>query len=233
MQEVKKKYLILAPLIGSMKEEFKRNAWFYIPYLFIASCCSIVLLISDKAETHIWLNQHQPVIFDNFFKYITILGDGVSLPFLLIVMLFLSFRNSLLITGSFLISGFIVQVFKHFIFFDSYRPAKDIEPIYHLRFIEGIHQYSYNSFPSGHATSAFVFFMCFALTLNQKHLKFVMLVCAALVAYSRVYLSQHFLVDILGGSLIGVLITFAGNLYLGKIHKAWLLDNLIILFMKK
>ena len=79
------------------------------------------------------------------------------------------------------------------------------------------------SFPSGHASTFFVFFTCCALILaykyqhsskeNKHHSCFLIdvvmlafLVLAALGAYSRIYLSQHFLSDVCMGSVIGFII---------------------------
>jgi len=85
--------------------------------------------------------------------------------------------------------------------------------------VEGINLYSGNSFPSGHSSTFFVFFTCIALLLayryrhisEQDHQKrfliglvlLMLLALAALGAFSRVYLSQHFLSDICVGSIIG------------------------------
>ena len=77
-----------------------------------------------------------------------------------------------------------------------------------------------NSFPSGHASTFFVFCTCCALILayHYKHqdiqnnrrtwllmnlLMLSLVVLAALGGYSRVYLSQHFLLDVCVGSIIG------------------------------
>jgi membrane-associated phospholipid phosphatase len=62
-----------------------------------------------------------------------------------------------------------------------------------------------NSFPSGHATSAFAIFTSLALVSNNKFLKIIFFLFAFLSAFSRTYLSQHWLVDITIGSLIGTL----------------------------
>lgn len=215
-----------------MKKEFKKDQWFYFPYLLVLLICSIFVFLFSKTDLHIWINQHQPQFLDAFFRNITILGDGIILPVFIIITLFISFRYSLLIVSSFLISGFIVQILKHTIFSNINRPVKYMEHIYNLRLINGVHQYYFNSFPSGHSASAFVFFLCFAMIFKQNYFKIAMLFCALLVAFSRVYLSQHFLIDIVGGSLIGVLITFAANIWLTNIKKSWLNENILTISRK-
>jgi membrane-associated phospholipid phosphatase len=59
------------------------------------------------------------------------------------------------------------------------------------------------SFPSGHATSAFALFLCLAFLSANRYIKLISFMSACFIAFSRVYLSQHFLIDIYFGSIIG------------------------------
>jgi undecaprenyl-diphosphatase len=63
-------------------------------------------------------------------------------------------------------------------------------------------------FYSGHASSAVALatFLWFILRRNHKILGFVMMIWAALVAYSRVYLGVHYFGDVLMGSFMGLLL---------------------------
>lgn len=67
------------------------------------------------------------------------------------------------------------------------------------------------SFPSGHATAAFVVFSALAFSTESKLAKVIFFIIALNAAFSRMYLSQHWLVDIVTGSLIGI--TYAIILY--------------------
>ena len=58
------------------------------------------------------------------------------------------------------------------------------------------------SFPSGHAGSAFA--AATALSLNGKWVAFTSFILAFIIAFSRVYLSAHFLTDVLGGIFLGI-----------------------------
>ena len=101
-----------------------------------------------------------------------------------------------------------------------------------LPLVEGVNMHHSNSFPSGHSATFFVFFTCFALLLAYYYQQrathydlkkkilmylsmFLLFVLASLGAYSRVYLSQHFLSDVCVGSIIGF-VTPCLIFYFGK-----------------
>lgn len=63
------------------------------------------------------------------------------------------------------------------------------------------------SFPSGHATSAFA--AAVAVALIYPRLGRPLLVLAAVVAVSRVYLGVHYVLDVAAGALLGVAIGIA------------------------
>ncbi|MGZ4037277.1 MAG: phosphatase PAP2 family protein, partial [Bacteroidia bacterium] len=70
--------------------------------------------------------------------------------------------------------------------------------------IKGVDVMIHNSFPSGHSTTAFAVFTCLALMTKNKFLKVLCLFVAANAAFSRTYISQHWLVDVYFGSIIGL-----------------------------
>ena len=63
------------------------------------------------------------------------------------------------------------------------------------------------SFPSGHTLSSVV--SASILTMADKRFGYVAIPLAVLIAFSRLYLYVHFLTDILGGVVIGVVISIA------------------------
>ncbi|HWY36960.1 MAG TPA: phosphatase PAP2 family protein, partial [Bacteroidia bacterium] len=75
-----------------------------------------------------------------------------------------------------------------------------------LTLIEGMReeQHIHHSFPSGHATAAFALFFCLAFFAGKSSSKALYFLLALTVAFSRVYLSQHFFEDITAGSFIAV-----------------------------
>jgi membrane-associated phospholipid phosphatase len=211
---------------------FHQN-WFYVPYVLVMIICGYFLIQFSKADVHIWLNQHHTAFFDVFFKYLTALGNGGFLPVFIFIMVMIKFRDAILLVVVFLLSGLVVQILKRFIFVDVARPAKYFEGVHQLYFVQNVDQLCCKSFPSGHSATAFGIFICFAFVTKKNWLKFLMLILACLVAYSRVYLSQHFLIDTMAGSFIGIITAIACYPWIYSLHKDWLNKNLLMISRKK
>ncbi len=215
-----------------MRLFFYSVKWFIIPYLVAFFAGSFFLVRFTKSEIHLWVNQYHTSFFDTFFKYITTLGDGAFIPIFVFVMLFIRFRESILLVVVFLMSGMFVQILKRLFFSDISRPAKYFEGNQSLYFVPNIEQYCCNSFPSGHSATAFCVFLVFALVSKHNWLKFSFLILASLVAFSRVYLSQHFLVDIMAGSFIGILTVIYCYPIISRFKNVWIDENIRTIIRK-
>ncbi len=209
-----------------MRAAIFRNKWFYLPYLLVIVICGFFLVRFTKTEIHLWLNSYNSDFFDIFFKYLTNLGDGICLPVFLLIMVWYKYRNGLYLVIVFLLSGLFVQLLKRFVFHDIARPVHFFGDAVQLHLVKGVDQLCCNSFPSGHSATAFGFYLCFAIVSGKTWIKVAMFILACLVAYSRVYLSQHFLIDIFAGSLIGVITATACYPWIYSLKASWLDLNL-------
>lgn len=111
---------------------------------------------------------------------------------------------------SYLISTAIVQLLKHVIFSDALRPILYLKSVgikWHL--LEGLPINELNSFPSGHTNAAWWMYFWLAYLMPSRFTGFLFGLCAFGVAYSRVYLFQHFPVDTLWGAFFGMLGSFS------------------------
>ncbi len=168
------------------------------------SLAIIGLLTYGKKPLNLMVNHTNTPFQDVFFKYYTNFGDGLFAAFVLLALLFfINFRNIFIGIATFIISGFVSQLIKKIAYFDEFRPAKEFAPNI-LHYVDGVVMHLYNSFPSGHSTTAFAMFMFLAYIFKKKYFQVLFAIMACLVGYSRVYLSQHFFVDVACGGILGI-----------------------------
>ena len=188
-----------------MKKLFTQNLYFFFPYSLFLVTGGLLILLKSKAETHLFFNSFHNNSADLFFQHITFLGDGIFALIITIVFLaLLKYRYAFVIFVSYAFSSLVTQLLKHTLFSDTVRPKKFFENTDSLYFIKEIETYSYNSFPSGHSTTAFALFFCLAVFAKNNYIKLIMFSLALTISFSRVYLSQHFFGDIYAGSLVGI-----------------------------
>lgn len=142
-------------------------------------------------------------ILDGFFIVITDLGS-FEFYLLAVSFLFFAFENkvSLKIIFILFISFSLNTLIKNILKLP--RPQEGIfNPIYEKSI--GTEEYG---FPSGHAQNAFVFWFSLYKIFKNKILLFISILVVLLISISRLYLSLHFVLDIIGGVFIGFLIIF-------------------------
>jgi membrane-associated phospholipid phosphatase len=151
------------------------------------------------------INGNNSPLADLAFQALTSIAE-VILPIVLLLYL-LRFQKAFAISYvySYALSTGLIQGLKHFIFTDSLRPLAYFASSgvkWHI--IPGILISEFNSMPSGHTGAAFFMFFWVAVLLRRWFWGALAGVIAVGVAYSRVYLFQHFPVDTLVGAAIGV-----------------------------
>jgi len=212
-----------------MRQLLQKNRYFLIPYIFTLAVCGMLLIIYSKPELHILFNSVNSIYSDFFFKYLTNLGDGVVIAILFIVLLFVRYRYAFAFLAGSLVTSGVVNILKKVVFTDIYRPSKYFElyESYQLHFVDGVKLHALQSFPSGHSATSFNLFLMLAILVDNNILKTLFFILAALVAYSRVYLSQHFLIDISAGSFIGVIFILLFYQWFNTMNKSWLDKSII------
>lgn len=189
------------------KEDFIVKTW---PFLLVA----IIYVITGismhnyfgQDALHLKLNQYHAPWADFFFRYFTKTGE---LFFGLLILLWLIYKNNwrwvLFFVSSAIVQSIIILGLKRGFFIDHLRPAyyfkeKGIE----LYLVEGVQQSITFTYPSGHTSTAFFVFLFMALLTPKRWLQAVLGLCAVFAGLSRIYLSQHFMLDTAVGALIGV-----------------------------
>lgn len=202
----------------------RTNASMFYVRLFFAGICLYWaaglawLMLYDKAAG---FEQMRPVgnaFVDFFFTYITHIGDGLAaIALCLLWLVRKKFAAAFVLFVGYAVSGIVAQIMKHS--FEMARPAPYFKALgKNIPAIDGVELLQSNtSFPSGH--TATVFAMATALVLTNSWWQkrwWLALLLAILVGYSRTYLGQHFLQDVLAGSVLGVMATTAAWLLLQK-----------------
>jgi membrane-associated phospholipid phosphatase len=203
-----------------MKQIFKTLSVYVTAYVILLMVVVGLLCSYPKTELHLLLNSYHTNIQDTFFKYYSMLAEGPIYVLGLLPLLWKKIKLTVFFALCELSGGSVLQILKHTISTD--RPISVFEHYHNmiLPLVQGVDMHHSNSFPSGHASTFFVFCTCFAIFLAYRHklkahqnnrrawvmVSIVMLslfVFATLGAYSRIYLSQHFLSDVCTGSIIG------------------------------
>ena len=188
-------------LFGEIRKEV-----FYIYGLFFMISLMLVSLY-NKQTLHLMLNDLNTPFFDAFFKYSTFLGDGIMFG---VLFLWFAFINKRVMWAQ-LVSAILTLVTTHFlkkiIFRGIARPAGDFG-IENLHIVEGVKMAFWNSFPSGHTITAFTIGTILCLYFRKCKSQYIWASLAIIAGLSRVYLSQHYWIDIFVGSFVGIILGF-------------------------
>lgn len=199
-----------------MKDFLRINLSFLTAFCLVFAAIGIALLCASTNEIHLALNSFHTAFGDLLMKYYTPVGEWI--PYVVVfLLLFYKAGDSLFLLSSLLGSGLLTQIVKHLL--RAPRPAVVFDIAHHpdaLPLVEGVRLAMSNSFPSGHTTSFFAFFLVLscivcrqrAVPQPMKHtISLLFFTLALLGGFSRIYLSQHFLLDVFAGGIIGTLAT--------------------------
>lgn len=187
---------------------------FTILTVIFALVAMAFLIRWDKGTIHLALDAWHTGTSPTFFKYWTHLGDGIAV--VAAVVLLLALRRSGAMVISTAVTGItvliVIGLLKNVVFPEVDRPWGYFEEGA-LRLIPDLEQHSHRSFPSGHTTAAFALYAILAFWINKRWASVGLFLVALSVGYSRMYLNQHFLIDVFVGALLGTAIAWL-NYYL-------------------
>jgi membrane-associated phospholipid phosphatase len=191
--------------MNNLPGAIRRCSIFYFGYSILFILLAFFCFEIPKSNGFLLINRLHCALLDYFFILFTNLGDGL---FAIAIVIFMLARRqyawSLQLTVSFLLTGAVVQIFKRLV--HNPRPQMFFRP-HLIHFINGVTHTGYSSFPSGHAATIFALTTLLSIYFPTRKSMIFFLIIAVLTGFSRIYLSQHFPVDVLAGSVIGVLIS--------------------------
>lgn len=189
-----------------LAELFRKNRLFFLGYAIALSVVGSIQLAYTQEQLMQWVNVRNSPLTDAVFPYISYMGDGAFFVLVCLILLIYNRRTGIMALASFALSSLVSLFLKTIVFPDSPRPLLYFEHStfeYHL--IKGLDIHSYNSFPSGHTTTAFAMFSLLSFLDTKKSRGPLWLALAIFTGYSRVYLFQHFVEDTFAGSLVGTI----------------------------
>lgn len=165
----------------------------------------VFILFYGKKESFLIINSNHSSEADFFFKYFTHAGDGLMWIPAGILCLIFKRKYAIAVIAGIIISTLLTHLMKRVIFPDELRPITYLSENFPVHTVSGVKINTNNSFPSGHTATAFTIAYLLVFLTRKKYWAFILPLLALLVAYSRVYLAQHFVTDVTAGMATGIL----------------------------
>jgi len=175
---------------------------------------------------------HNPVL-DSVFSSVTRLGEGWIFIPILVLSLFRRFAYSIGCLAVAAGHGILSSIIKRLIFPNTMRPVGvvDNELLY---FVPGVEVHTHFSFPSGHTATIFCAAVFASLLFRSRPVAIVLMFVAMLVGLSRVYLLQHFMLDVAGGALVGSTVSLAAWYFIERSEvPQWMNKSLTMRSLKR
>ena len=162
-------------------------------------------MLWGKNEAFLYLNANLGLVADKVFEYSSYLAEGwIWIPYF-IVLVGLYKKDTAFILMNFLVSTLLTQFAKNYIFNTAMRPMASGLDATQIHTVPGVEIHTFNSFPSGHTATAFTLFILTTYLFPNKYALTIGIVYAIVCGYSRIYLAQHFPLDLAGGIFVALL----------------------------
>ena len=197
------------------------SKYFKLASLF-AFWVSMLLFVSTafegKEAVFLWLNKDLGKTGDLFFSFFTYLAEGwIWIPYFIILFGWYK-REASFILYNFLISTLLTQIPKYLIWPNAPRPMGAGMEYNLIHTVSGVEIHLTGSFPSGHSATAFTIYLATLYFFPNKKVLLGGAIYALLCGYSRVYLAQHFPMDVAGGIIVALLSVYL-SIYISKLKK--------------
>ncbi len=184
----------------------------------VALLLAVFVAVFGKNDSFLMINGRWSVQADYFFNWVTFLGEWLLWVPLFVYAIFYKRDFLVPVLIALLVCTLITHLFKQVIFVGTPRPlillreaARTVPLIKENR--------HWNSFPSGHTSTAFTTSLLLAFIVRRKWAPYVFTLIAFLVGYSRVYLAQHFVTDVLAGIFVGIISSYIALLIYERLRQ--------------
>lgn len=179
-----------------------------------------LLFFIDRGDVVFWVNSWANEPLDGIFKIVTWIGAGWLFAVFILGMLFVRYYYAIVGVTTLFFVGLIAWFLKQIVFYDVYRPKKvfGLDSFDHI--IESFDYHGMYSFPSGHTMGGFAFMTFLVYVFPGRWSPWLFLLLGIAIGFSRIYLLQHFYVDVYVGGMLGVLISSLG-IWFYKTQTSW------------
>lgn len=186
--------------------------------IIVAAVLAVFIAVYGKDESFLLINGHYSVQADYFFNWVTFLGEWLLWVPLFIYALLYKRDFLIAVLVALAVCTVLTHLFKRVIYVGQPRPLRLLEGL--ARAVPLIKDNRYvNSFPSGHTSTAFTTSLLLAFIVRRGWAPYVFTLLAFLVGYSRVYLAQHFVTDVLAGIFVGIVSAYVALLVYQRYRK--------------
>ncbi len=170
------------------------------------------------------INDANSPLFDTIMWWVSKPAFGIPFYLLFVFLLYKHFgwKSALIIILSTGAAVGLADLSAKYLFkemFERFRPSQNFEIKGQLHYVNDYHGGMYG-FVSSHAANMFSMAMLLGLWLKKKirYSLHLLLIWAALIGYSRVYLGVHYPSDVLCGALLGISIAFLIYKVISKVN---------------
>jgi len=179
---------------------------FFILYLVILAACLVIKFLFSRTDIFFAVNNRYSDWADLIAPYLTDLGNGWTILIFSAIIALFNYRIAFLLATTYGMTSIFAQVIKHIV--NAPRPKLFFHnQLSHIHFVKGLYIDTLGSFPSGHTVTAFSIAVVITYLCKNKNWGIPLLIIAILIGFSRMYLSEHFFEDVVGGSVIGVIVS--------------------------
>ena len=200
----------------------KHIPFYSIPAVLFIMCCGLFLsFYTDKVAAQLAL--HHAWYSPSGYWWMSVVTSLGEAHLFAIVIIAVALQKRYLMAIEFLsagiVSSIVVQSLKRLVFAPSPRPMAVIKWSDTL-LPEGLEVPLQFAFPSGHTTTAFVFFTLLALHFKKISVQILAAIAVIGVGLSRVYLMAHWIPDVMAGGVLGMILALMVNRAFIAIKKA-------------
>jgi membrane-associated phospholipid phosphatase len=172
--------------------------------LFTGITLILLSFIIGKEDFFLLLNGDLGNFTDFFFSIWANAGDGfIWIPVFTVTLIYKKKYIPFLL-ATIVWSTAITQSSKQLFFKSENRPTVVITNGAYIHKVPGIEIHTSNTFPSGHTATAFSLFLFCCFILHNKWVVPIGFTYAALGGYARIYVAQHFPIDVAAGIITAI-----------------------------